>query len=225
MQGGMASWPAWLDEGLAQYYEFGRPEAGLERVESAAQQGRLLPLVSLSGGFGRDPEQVRLSYDQSLSAVTYLLETWGDPGLQGLIAALKSGKPVRAAVESALGVTWEEFEAGWITWLGVPTTPAAPPTPTPTLVRPTAPSGWPTPTRRPAATATREARAEAQPDQASPTPAQTSPTATETPVPPVSPTPAARTGRGPFCMPCGGAALGPLFIAGTALLARRRDKN
>jgi hypothetical protein len=219
MQGGMASWPAWLDEGLAQYYEFGSPEAALKRVERAARQGGLLPLVSLSGGFGRDPEQVRLSYDQSLSAVTYLLETWGDQGLQGLIAALKDGEPIGAAVESALGVTWEEFEAGWITWLGVPTTPSAPPTPTPTLVRPTAPSGWPTPTRRPTATATRAALV-------SPTPAQPSTTATETPVPQASPTLAGQPARRPFCLPCGGAAVvGPLFVAGAALLARPRDKT
>ncbi len=225
MQGGMSSWPAWLDEGLAQYYEFGSPEASLARVERAARQGGLLPLVSLSGGFGRDPEQVRLSYDQSLSAVTYLLETWGDKGLQDLIAALKGGQSIRAAVESALGVTWEEFEAGWISWLGVPTTPSAPPTPTPTLVRPTAPSGWPTPTRRPTVTATQDASAQAPPDQVSPTPAQPSPTVTATPGPQASPTPTERPGRGPSRLPCGGAALGPLLIAGTALLARRRDKT
>lgn len=154
LHNGIASWPAWLDEGLAQYYEQGSPEAALERAEAAAREGTLLPLVSLSGGFGRDPVQVGLSYDQSLSVVVYLLETWGDEGLQGLLAVFREGESARVAVEVALGVTWEEFEAGWITWMGVPVTPAPPPTPTATLVRPTAPAGWPTPTRLPTRTAT-----------------------------------------------------------------------
>jgi hypothetical protein len=72
-----------------------------------------------------------------------MLETWGDAGLQGLIAAFRQGTSPRVAVQEALAITWEEFEAGWITWMEVPATPAAPPTPTATLVRPTAPSGWP----------------------------------------------------------------------------------
>ena len=148
LRGGLSSWPAWLDEGLAQYYEFGSPDPALERAARAARQGALLPLASLSGGFGRDPEQVRLSYDQSLSAVTYLLETWGDAGLQGLLDAFRQGKSPQKAVQEALGSRGRQFEAGWITWMGVPTTPAAPPTPTATLVRPTAPSGWPAPTRK-----------------------------------------------------------------------------
>jgi hypothetical protein len=46
-------------------------------------------------------------------------------------------------VQEALAITWEEFEVRWITWMGVPARPAASPTPTATLVRPTAPSGWP----------------------------------------------------------------------------------
>jgi hypothetical protein len=72
-----------------------------------------------------------------------MLETWGDAGLQGLIAAFRQGTSPRVAVQEALAITWEEFEARWITWMGVPATPAASPTPTATLVRPTAPSGWP----------------------------------------------------------------------------------
>lgn len=213
LHGGLASWPAWLDEGLAQYYEFGSPDPALERVTRAARQGALLPLASLSGGFGRDPEQVRLSYDQSLSVVIYLLETWGDAGLQELIAVFRQGTLPRAAVEEALGVTWEQFEAGWITWMGVPTTPAAPPTSTATLVRPTSPSGWPTPTRKPSATTTPQPSAT---PKASSLPAKPSPTAAQAVQ--SSPTPTGTAGRGPSGLPCGGAALAPILVAGVVLL-------
>jgi hypothetical protein len=230
LRGGMSSWPAWLDEGLAQYYEFGSPDAALDRAARAARQGALLPLSSLSGGFGRDPEQVRLSYDQSLSAVTYLLETWGDAGLQGLLDVFRQGKSPRVAVQEALGITWEQFEAGWITWMGVPTTPAAPPTPTATLVWPTAPSGWPTPTRKATVSATRKATASATPraaPSATRSPASTpqptpSPGVTPSPASP-SPTPAGTASKRPSGLPCVSAA--PLLALGLLLYARRGAAN
>jgi hypothetical protein len=230
---GMASWPSWFDEGLAQYYELGSPDAALERAAQAAREGTLLPLVSLSGGFGRDPEQVRLSYDQSLSVVTYLLESWGKEGLQGLIAAFRQGKSARAAVEESLGVTWEEFEAGWITWMGVPVTPAPPPTPTSTLVWPTAPAGWPTPTRLPTktSTATPTATPTVTPQPSTATPTATK-TPTQTPVTPAGTTPAVTRdlstptpGSEPSRSLCGGAALGSLLLPGLALLFVERVRG
>ncbi len=127
-------WPSWLDEGLAQYYEFSDNEVALERVVQAAHDKALLPLVLISGDFGSDPEQAYLAYDQSYSVVFYMLETWGQDGLQKLIANFREGMGYREAVEGAYQISWEEFEAGWITWLGVPTTPAPPPTPTVSLL-------------------------------------------------------------------------------------------
>jgi hypothetical protein len=235
---GMASWPAWLDEGLAQYYEFGSPDPALERAAHAARRGTLLPLASLSGGFGRNPVQVRLSYDQSLSAVTYLLETWDGEGLQGLILLFRQGKSPRAAIEQALGITWEEFEAGWITWMGVPTTPSTPPTPTATLVYPTPPSGWPTPTRRPTETVTHTPTllpptATSIPPSRTPRPtaiaastptptllpSPSSPTHTATPHPmPTQDSARGGTSRPSLC----GAGLGSLFLPSLALLIQRR---
>ncbi|NIM96286.1 MAG: hypothetical protein GTO18_21520 [Anaerolineales bacterium] len=149
-----AFWPSWLDEGLAKYYEIGDNSASLEHVTRAAKDGTLLPLSSLAGGFGRDPEQVRLSYDESLSAVTYIIETWGDEGIQGLVETFREGAEQREAVHQAFGITWEEFIAAWLTWMGVPATPAPPPTLTPTYepraVPPTPRSSWPSATPSPA---------------------------------------------------------------------------
>jgi hypothetical protein len=132
-------WPSWLDEGLAQYYEFSSNEDALYRVAQKARDGDLLPLVLISGDFGSDPERAYLAYDQSYAVVYYMLETWGQDGLQKLVANFREGLAYREAIEGAYDLTWEEFEASWITWLGVPTTPAPPPTPTPPLpVMPTA---------------------------------------------------------------------------------------
>jgi hypothetical protein len=133
-----ASWPSWLDEGLAQYYEFVDKQESLTLAAQAAREGRLLPLRALSGSFGRDTEQVQLAYAESLSVVMYLLETWGEAGLQGLIQAFREGVNPQKAVHQALGVSWEEFEAGWINWMGVPATPRPSATPTTALLWPTA---------------------------------------------------------------------------------------
>jgi hypothetical protein len=123
-------WPRWLDEGFAQYYEFTSNDAALERVIQAAHDRELLPLVLISGDFGNNPERAYLAYDQSYAVVVYMLETWGQEGLQKLVANFREGQGYREAIEGAYDLTYEEFEASWITWLGVPTTPAPPPTPT-----------------------------------------------------------------------------------------------
>ena len=129
----LSSWPSWLDEGFAQYFEFNNKSAALNRVERAARNGALTPLRYLSGSFGHDPGEVRLAYDQSLSVVVFLLDTWEEAGLEVLIDEIRSGATISAALNEALGVTFEEFEALWITWLGTPATPRPSPTMLPTF--------------------------------------------------------------------------------------------
>jgi hypothetical protein len=145
----LASWPAWIDEGFAQYFEFNNKNPALMRVEDAARKDALTPLRYLSGSFGHDPDEVRLAYDESLSVVVFLLETWGDSGLQALIEEIRAGATISGALNGAYGVTFEEFEALWLRWLGVPATPRPSPTIVPTfgvIGLPTfMPEGTPTP--------------------------------------------------------------------------------
>jgi len=129
----LASWPSWMDEGFAQYFEFNSKDPALERVNRAARHGELTPLRYIGGSFGHDPGQVQLAYDQSLSVVVFLLETWGDAGLEALIDEIRVGATISDALNGAFGVTFEEFEARWITWLGTPATPRPSPTAIPTF--------------------------------------------------------------------------------------------
>ncbi len=145
VHGVTADWPRWLDEGVAQYYEPGDHAQELALVSAAAKEGNLIPLEVLSGSFGSDTEKVRLAYAESLSAVLYMRETWDEASFAAFVAALRDGAHLRDAIQTAFGVTWEEFVAGWLTWMGMPATPAPPPTPTQGYVYPTAPS-WYTPT-------------------------------------------------------------------------------
>jgi hypothetical protein len=143
----LASWPSWMDEGFAQYFEYSSKDQALARVERAAHARGLTPLRYISGSFGHDPEEVRLAYDQSLSVVVFLLETWGEEGLEALIQEIRGGATMSRAMQEVFGLTIEEFEARWITWLGTPVTPQPSPTAIPTFAMFGAPTltGTPSP--------------------------------------------------------------------------------
>ena len=62
-----------------------------------------------------------------------MLETWGEEGLEALIDEIRAGATINDALLGAFGLTFEEFEAHWITWLGTPVTPQPSPTAVPTF--------------------------------------------------------------------------------------------
>ncbi len=175
--------PTWLNEGVAQYNEFTSNQYALDAVRERAGTGDLVRLYALSGNFGNDAEQVYLSYAESLSAVTYLIETYGAEGLKNLLAAYKEGKSNDEALMVGLGVDIIQFEQGWLDWLGAPKglypTPTAVPTHVPV---PTAAMMMP-PTRKPTATATTEAMATIAPTETIAPTATAQATQTATPVP------------------------------------------
>jgi tetratricopeptide (TPR) repeat protein len=66
--------PAWLHEGLAQYFEGEDPQAARDRLK-AVGRGRMIPLSSLEAGFSRlGAAQALLAYDESLVAVDMIME-------------------------------------------------------------------------------------------------------------------------------------------------------
>jgi hypothetical protein len=147
-----ANWPPWLDEGLAQYYEFNSQNASLELAARAAKRGNLIPLMDLDVdiSFNRDSEEVHLAYAESISAVTFIFERFGETAIRKLIEAFREGIDTREAIHRAMGLTWEEFEAEWIMWMGVPATPNPSPQPTQPLKLPTyPPPSSATPTHKP----------------------------------------------------------------------------
>jgi hypothetical protein len=155
----LSSVPAWLDEGLAQYNEF---DFDGERVLASTQQrildGELIPLWSLSGSFGYEEEKVRLAYDEAYSAVTYLVDAYGEEGMTQLLAAYRDGLTDDAAFPQALERTLDEFELDWLAWQGVPLEMYPTRTPEPAMAWPTNPpmAALPTniPTETPTATMT-----------------------------------------------------------------------
>jgi hypothetical protein len=113
--------PDWLNEGIAQYNELGDKSVILRRTQEALLAGNYLPLGTLSKYFhSKEVDKVYLAYNESLSAVTYLISTFGIEGLSRLLAAYKKGHNTGDAFPMALGLTHQEFETAWMEQLGIP---------------------------------------------------------------------------------------------------------
>jgi hypothetical protein len=122
--------PYWLNEGVAQFNEFADNSYSMSRVTEAVNSGELIYLSSLAEGFGAfDETRVRLAYAESLSAVNYLVEVYGEQGLADLFTAFRDGYVTEEAFDVALGVPFSQFEGDWATWLGVPEGQYVTPTP------------------------------------------------------------------------------------------------
>jgi hypothetical protein len=105
--------PQWLDEGLATYWQ----ESGRDRFYSHALEiaatGEVPPLRTLNGTFPYDRGGATASYAFSLSAVMYILDTWGDEGMSKLLATFPEGITHEDAIEQGLGITFDELDQRW----------------------------------------------------------------------------------------------------------------
>ena len=147
----------WLNEGLADYLAVGYDAGAKANVASAARGGELMPLHALVGQFPSTSFRFSLAYDESVSAIDFMVRTYGRDALVQLIRRYAEGVSDDAAFSGALGVDTAGFEAAWLADLGVaapipfgpqpappgPVPPgwAAGPAPTP------GPGSTPTPTR------------------------------------------------------------------------------
>lgn len=151
--------PVWLNEGVSQFNELGAHDWSYQQVMDAAKSGDLIPLRSLAQGFGAyNTDRIYLAYAESLSAVNYLVETYGAESLSALLEAYRDGLQTAAAFEQVLGITDTQFELDWAASLDavdyqIPTPlpmPTFPPSPTPGSANFSGSTPTPKPANRPA---------------------------------------------------------------------------
>ena len=104
----LAKIPAWLNEGLAMYFESG-PRSPSTTLERAARRGRLMPLRSMGSVPGR-PFDVAMFYDQSRDVVRYMMNVHGKQKMAALLRAINEGKRIEKAVFAAYAMSLEELE-------------------------------------------------------------------------------------------------------------------
>jgi tetratricopeptide (TPR) repeat protein len=100
--------PAWLNEGLAMYFEGNNAAASEKRLAAARA---FVPLQNLAGGFtGLNAEQADLAYEMSAFATSALITRIGASNLGFFLQDLDRGHSVETAIER-FGVTFADFEA------------------------------------------------------------------------------------------------------------------
>jgi hypothetical protein len=87
-------------------------------VDRAASDGELIPLDGLRGQFPTSGVRFYLAYAESVSAVDYLIRTYGQDALVQLIRSYADGRTDDEAFTDALGVDVTAFDAAWLADLG-----------------------------------------------------------------------------------------------------------
>jgi tetratricopeptide (TPR) repeat protein len=107
--------PTWLNEGLAQYFEGRRINSQQRAVlKHIVQSGKLPPLQNLEGSFmGLGGSQAEHAYVFSLSAVHYMIETFGMNRVRGVLDELARGADTSRALSRGIMLSSEEFERRW----------------------------------------------------------------------------------------------------------------
>lgn len=104
--------PRWLNEGLAVYLSVGYGSGDRGEVNAAARDGTLAPLTSLGGSFPNG-DRFFLAYAESVSAVDYLVRTYGKTALTTLIRSYVQGLTDDEAFSAALKVDVAGFDGAW----------------------------------------------------------------------------------------------------------------
>lgn len=104
--------PRWLNEGLAVYQSESYGSSDRAQVRAAAAAGSLIPLDGLTGQFPNG-DDFFLAYSESVSAVDFMIRTYGSPALVKLIRSYAEGRTDDEAFKDALGLDMTAFGRAW----------------------------------------------------------------------------------------------------------------
>ncbi|MBF8289860.1 MAG: Peptidase 2 protein [Chloroflexi bacterium] len=110
--------PRWLDEGIAVYLAEGYGQGDRSAVEDAVRSGALMPLQALAGQFPTTEAPFRLAYSESVAAVDFLVDRFGQEAMVTLVRSYAAGVTEDEAFEAAIGLDMAGFEAAWLESLG-----------------------------------------------------------------------------------------------------------
>jgi len=105
--------PQWLNEGLAMFSEGKLDENMQAQLDEAIRSDSLITLRSLNGGFSELSDKANLSYGQSQSVVSFLIQAHGQAKLTELLSALRDAKPIDDALLEVYGFNTDGLEDVW----------------------------------------------------------------------------------------------------------------
>nr|MBA2276116.1 hypothetical protein [Chloroflexota bacterium] len=95
---------------------YGASDGGL--VRTAAERGTVIPLEGLGGLFPTTRDRFNLAYAESVSAVSFFIETYGEERLVSLIRSYGGGVTDDQAFTTATGADLAAFDDSWLSSLG-----------------------------------------------------------------------------------------------------------
>jgi hypothetical protein len=112
--------PRWLHEGLAVRSEGGMDAEEALALAAAVERDELIPLRALNSPFPDQREQAILSYAESNSLVSFIIEEYGAAKLGELIAVFAEGAHYDDAMMEIFGVDMDGMEDLWRASVGAP---------------------------------------------------------------------------------------------------------
>lgn len=110
--------PHWLNEGLAVYLTEGNDAGNRSLVGDAIRDGTIIPLGGLVGDFPGSRDKFGLSYAEAVSAVDFLVRTYGRDALVKLVQSYATGLTDAQAFTGAIGMDDAAFAAAWMADIG-----------------------------------------------------------------------------------------------------------
>lgn len=105
--------PRWLDEGMAVFYAEHADFENKSILSRALATGSLIPLQDIDRVLEFDPNRAQLAYQESYSAVRYLLATYDAEALRTLLVGIAVGEDLDLLFLRATGSTVAGFEREW----------------------------------------------------------------------------------------------------------------
>jgi len=109
--------PRWLDEGLALFYAESLNWENQTLLSKALSTGSLIPLQKIDDVLQFQQPAADLAYQQSYSAVRYLMATYDVEAMRHIVSGSIAGKDLDTLFIEATGSSMREFEQEWLKYL------------------------------------------------------------------------------------------------------------
>jgi tetratricopeptide (TPR) repeat protein len=110
--------PAWLNEGLAQYFAEESDARHVQNVRALLQGGSVPPLRQLEASFlDLNARAASRAYSVSYTVVDYIIEEHGIYAVQRLLSEVSTDGDVEAALVTALGMDYGGIQEEWLAYL------------------------------------------------------------------------------------------------------------
>jgi hypothetical protein len=109
--------PRWMDEGLAVFYAESQNWKTFTALSKAAATNSLIPLAEIDQVLEFRKNKAELAYQESYSAVRYLLLTYDIEALRTILQGISNGEELDVIFSRATGSTLRGFEQEWIQYV------------------------------------------------------------------------------------------------------------